>query len=152
MLIENIKGLGSGINNENVIFGNSNVSKETNQLLIKIENYIKIKTRDPKQYISNYTDWKNSCCSTFRKLIELSIEKILLNSSVERFGIIHSSNIKKLYLITESDCQLLDNNMTKYSYFEHSQPDDVPAPNISLEDVESDCRNFKDWIKNFNSR
>ncbi len=132
MQIENIRGLGSGICLKDPILGSSKVSIETNLFIEKIKKYIKIEEKDFEQFVVNYEDWRNACCSTFRKLIEHSIETILLDYTVERFGIIHPNKVKKLYLITENDCKLLDANMIKYSYFEHSQPDDVPVPSICL--------------------
>ncbi len=150
--IENINGLGAGISLTDPILGNSNVKTELNKLIDNINKYIKNKKENLDLFINNYKEWINSCCSTYRKLIELSIETILLGSTVERFGVIHPNNVKKLYLINEDDCKLLDDNMTKYSYFEHSQPDDVPAPSICFEDLKKDCEIFKTWIKDFNKR
>ena len=62
----------------------------------------------------------------YRILIERVVEKDLLNEIVKRFNpeVQTKGKIHSLANITEADCKFIDDYMTKYSSYEHSQPEE----------------------------
>ncbi len=92
-------------------------------------------------------------CSDFRVLLERSIEDDLLCGIVQRFQRqIYTLKLKKLVHLKSEDCCLLDELMTKYSGFVHSQPTEspvnLPEPNALL----SDMKKLKEWRKEYTCR
>lgn len=77
-----------------------------------------------------YEIYAQSICSNFRKLIERTIEIILLNGIIERHrpSVQTQNRIEKLSTISKKDCVFLDELMSKYSKFEHSQSNEFPIP------------------------
>lgn len=101
----------------------------------------------------NYDDLVKATCSNFRILIERCIEKILLDGTLERFRRgIQTQQIKTLAKINIDDCTLIDDYMTKYSTFEHSQSDELPATPPTLDEIESDLDKIISWIEEFEKR
>jgi hypothetical protein len=47
---------------------------------------------------------------------------------------------------------MIDSMMTKYSFNEHSQPEDSPLIQMDLDDTLSDIKNFVVWIKAYNKK
>ncbi len=94
-----------------------------------------------------------SICSDFRTLVERSIENDLLCGIVQRFQRpIHTLKIKDLAKLKESDCNLLDSLMTKYSGFEHSQPEESPVDLPKPEDLLRDMQSLKEWREEYAKR
>ena len=94
-----------------------------------------------------------SICSDFRTLVERSIENDLLCGIVQRFQRpIHTLKIKDLAKLKESDCNLLDSLMTKYSGFEHSQPEESPVDLPKSEDLLRDMQSLKEWREEYAKR
>lgn len=92
-------------------------------------------------------------CSDFRTIIERSIEIDLFCETVQRFcRVIHPDNLKKIKKIKPQDCILLDELMTKYSCYEHSQPDETPIKLPSCEDLKQDIQELKDWREEYKNR
>jgi len=50
------------------------------------------------------------------------------------------------------DCQLVDTFMTRYSSFEHSQPDELPAELPDFEEIKKDVTALVAWIEGFKKR
>lgn len=67
-------------------------------------------------------------CSEFRKLVERSVEEDLLNKIVlrHRRGIQTDGRLRAIQDIGLEDCRLIDEMMTKYSCYEHSQSTEMP--------------------------
>ncbi|SIS02692.1 MULTISPECIES: AAA family ATPase [Pseudomonas] len=67
-------------------------------------------------------------CSEFRKLVERSVEEDLLNKVVlrHRRGIQTDGRLRAIQGIKLEDCRLIDDLMTKYSCYEHSQSTEIP--------------------------
>ena len=42
--------------------------------------------------------------------------------------------------------------MTKYSYYDHPQPDETPLQEFSIENIETDMKEFVDWLKKLKER
>jgi len=90
-------------------------------------------------------------CSEFRILVEKCIESVLLNDVLVRFrrDIQTKGRLSKLTKIEQSDCDLIDDLMTRYSVFEHSQSDELPAPCPDLQQIEHDVDALSSWINAF---
>lgn len=94
-----------------------------------------------------------SCCTIVRVDIEYLIEKLLLNGLVTRYSKnISSLKIRYLKIIESKDVDFIEKMMTKYSYFEHSQPSEKPIELPDLECLEKDVNDLIDWGKNYKKR
>ena len=94
-----------------------------------------------------------SVIADFREALENCVEKVLLSSVIERYNIvIHSSKVKSLAKITDADCRLIDDLMTRYSADLHSSPDEINKELPQVEDVQRDMQELRDWIKGFEKR
>lgn len=90
-------------------------------------------------------------CSEFRILVEKCIESVLLNEVLVRFrrDIQTKGRLSKLTKIEQSDCDLIDDLMSRYSVFEHSQSDEFPALCPELQQIEHDVDALSSWINAF---
>jgi len=94
-----------------------------------------------------------SICSDFRTLVERSIENDLLCGVVQRFQRpVHTKKLKELAKLKDTDCNLLDSLMTKYSGFEHSQPTESPVELPKPDDLLSDMTSLKEWREDYAKR
>lgn len=93
-------------------------------------------------------------CSEIRILVERCVESILLNEVLVRFRreVQTKGRLLALAKIEKSDCDLLDELMSRYSVFEHSQADDLPAPVPELSSIEQDTNDIITWINTFEKR
>jgi hypothetical protein len=92
-------------------------------------------------------------CSDARILIERVIETTLLGDVVQRFRrAVHTQRLVKLIEIKPDDCRFLDQLMTKYSRYEHAQPDEAPVSLPQPDEIETDLLSLKDWIEGFEKR
>ena len=57
--------------------------------------------------------------------------------------------VTKLPAITEQDCKMVDDMMTKYSFVEHSQPSDILPLQYTIEEIENDIQAFITWITEY---
>ncbi|PHU99859.1 AAA family ATPase [Iodobacter sp. BJB302] len=94
-----------------------------------------------------------AACSDFRILIERTVEKVLLNGLIERFRrSVQTQQIKSLAKITMGDCSTVEEMMTKYSKFEHSQSDELPGSLPSVDELAADLDVVITWIDEFKKR
>ena len=94
-----------------------------------------------------------AACGDFRILIERTVEKILLNGLVERFRrSVQTQQIKTLAKITADDCSTVEEMMTKYSRFEHSQSDELPGALPPVDELAADLDVVITWIEVFKKR
>jgi energy-coupling factor transporter ATP-binding protein EcfA2 len=94
-----------------------------------------------------------SICSDFRTLVERSIENDLLCGVVQRFQRpVHTLKLKDLAKLKNTDCDLLDSLMTKYSGFEHSQPAESPVEIPKPDDLLADMTALKSWREEYAKR
>lgn len=94
-----------------------------------------------------------SMCSDFRTLVERSIENDLLCGVVQRFQRpVHTLKLKELAKLKDTDCNLLDSLMTKYSGFEHSQPTESPVELPRPDDLLADMISLKIWREEYAKR
>ncbi len=101
-----------------------------------------------------YKPYAVALCREFRNLLERMIEHELMSGIVRRYerGIRTKGIIGNLAKISEEDCNLFDELMTKYSSFVHSQPDEVPVPLPKPDELESDFEELRQWRKEFKKR
>ncbi|WP_321531382.1 AAA family ATPase [uncultured Desulfuromonas sp.] len=94
-----------------------------------------------------------SICSDFRTLVERSIENDLLCGVVQRFQRpVRTLKLKDLAKLKDTDCNLLDSLMTKYSGFEHSQPTESPVELPKPDDLLADMNSLKIWREDYAKR
>lgn len=95
-----------------------------------------------------------SICSDFRILLERIVEEVLLADIVHRFRRdLHTKNkILNLSKIQEDDCKFIDDMMTKYSKYEHSQPRSSSVPAPEPDELEADLTKLKEWFDEFTNR
>ena len=104
--------------------------------------------------LESYEPIAKSVCGDFRIIIENVIERILLADVVQRHrrAINTQGKIDKLAKIQDEDCKYLDQLMTEYSRYEHSQSLEAPVSLPSPEKMEEDFNALKDWITEFKQR
>jgi energy-coupling factor transporter ATP-binding protein EcfA2 len=93
-------------------------------------------------------------CSDVRILVERLVEDTLVNQVVRRFRrAVHTQNrIGALAKIKPEDCQMIDELMTKYSRYEHSQPDEAPVLLPEPDEIAADLTRLQSWLKEFSGR
>ncbi|TDV99135.1 RecF/RecN/SMC family protein [Halomonas alkaliantarctica] len=93
-------------------------------------------------------------CSNFRILVERSVEDHLCSGIINRYRReIHTQGkLKRLNAITPEDCTMINEMMTKYSAFEHSQPMETPTWLPTPDELLVDLQTMVGWIKNFEKR
>lgn len=125
------------------------VEKKLNGLCGELQ---RLKKLDPDS--GSYENGLGNMCRKFRITVERSVEDNLLLGIVRRFDHKISTNgkIKKLARIKDADCKLIDDMMTKYSYYVHPQPVDGPIIPVDIEDLEKDVLLYKEFIKDLKSR
>jgi len=103
---------------------------------------------------ASYEPIAKEMCSDIRIAIERMVEVHLLNDVVHRFrrAIQTQNRIDKLAKIRPEDCKFIDDFMTKYSRYEHSQSSETPAPPPDPDEIEQDLNQIKDWFDEFKSR
>lgn len=94
-----------------------------------------------------------AACSDFRILVERSIEYTLLCDVVGRFRrSVKTLLLRDLAKIRAEDCAFLDELMTRYSRFEHSQSDEIATELPDPDELEKDLENAIAWCEEFSKR
>ena len=103
---------------------------------------------------AEYTILAKALCSDIRITIERLVEKELLADIIQRFRRpIHTQNkLEHLSKITIQDCKFIDEMMTKYSRYEHSQPLEAPVALPTPDEIKEDLIKLKNWLEEFSSR
>jgi ABC-type dipeptide/oligopeptide/nickel transport system ATPase subunit len=103
---------------------------------------------------SSYSLLAKAICSDFRIVLERMIEADLLADVVQRFrrAITTQGKLAKLSKITAQDCSLFEELMTKYSRYEHSQPNEAPVALPGPEELQADMESLRDWRTSFIAR
>ena len=93
-------------------------------------------------------------CSELRILIERIVETHLLAGIVQRYrrAVNTMGKIGTLAKITTEDCDMIDKLMTKYSFYEHSQPQEAPVELPTPEIIAQDINKLLTWIQEFDKR
>lgn len=103
---------------------------------------------------AEYHIYAKALCSDTRITIERLVEHELMADVVQRFRrpITTMGKIEKLAKISAEDCKLFDDLMTKYSRYEHAQPNEAPVPLPEPTDIETDLKRLKSWLDAFKAR
>lgn len=119
-----------------------------------IQDYIpKAKKIYDDEGITTYETQAKGICSEFRILLERTIEHELLGDVIQRDRrIVYTDKIKRLVKIEDSDCQIFDDMMTKYSNYEHSQTAETPVALPDPEELLADIIQIRNWRNEFAGR
>lgn len=101
-----------------------------------------------------YEKEAKALCGDIRNLLERIVEKDLLNDIVRRFSaeVNTKGKIHKLAEITKEDCEFIDRFMTRYSVFEHSQPEETPVTLPKPDEIEKDLNEITGFIDKVRGR
>lgn len=93
-------------------------------------------------------------CSDLRILTERIVELVFLADVVQRHrrAVNTQGKIHHLAKILPSDCDMIDELMTKYSCYEHSQSHEAPAEIPAPDDIGSDIERLLTWHSEFKVR
>lgn len=118
------------------------------------ENLAKARKAQDEQGQAAYAPLAKAICSDFRILLERMIECDLLADVVQRFrrAVSTQGKLDKLARITPEDCKLFDDLMTKYSRYEHSQPNEAPVAPPTPDELKADMESLRDWRTAFAGR
>lgn len=130
---------------------NSNTKTANNILLTRLRDACKVAEQSGAEV---YRQLAQAICSDFRKLLEKSVEDDLLNSIVRRHrrSITTDNKIHSLALIEKDDCMFIEQLMTKYSCFEHSQSDEIPIRIPEEAELSSDIQSLILWRDALNAK
>lgn len=114
----------------------------------------KLKKLKEADDVEAYGESAKALCSDFRIVVERLFETELLSDVVRRFRreVMTKGKLKHLPLIEASDCKLLDDLMTDYSFFEHSQPEEAPVQPPEFEKLKADMERLQTWVKGWKAR
>lgn len=95
-----------------------------------------------------------SICSDFRILLERMVEFVLLADVVQRHrrAVNTLGKIQNLVKITTTDCALIEELMTKYSSYEHSQSSEAPVELPEPDELKADIERLIAWNSEFSKR
>lgn len=95
-----------------------------------------------------------SICSDFRILLERMVEFVLLADVVQRHrrAVNTLGKIQNLVKITTTDCALIEELMTKYSSYEHSQSSEAPVELPEPDELKVDIERLIAWNSEFSKR
>lgn len=101
-----------------------------------------------------YYPLAKAICSDFRILLERIVETVFLADVVQRHrrAVNTMGKIGNLAKIEKKDCDLIDEMMTKYSCYEHSQSDEAPVDVPEPDQIEADIDQMIEWHKEFTGR
>lgn len=101
-----------------------------------------------------YYPFGKALCSDIRILVERIVELDLLADVVQRYrrAVNTMGKVDKLAKIKKEDCDLINDFMTRYSYYEHSQPNETPIEIPQPTEIEKDVDDLLKWLTEFNSR
>lgn len=93
-------------------------------------------------------------CSDFRILIERFVETHVLAEVVQRHRreVNTKGKLQNLLKLRASDCDLINDLMTKFSKYEHSQPVEAPVELPGTDELAADMKSLSDWQVEFKSR
>ena len=130
---------------------NANTKKANNILLSRLDEARKAGEASGAEA---YRALAQGICSDFRKLLERTVEDDLLNQVVRRHrrSVTTDNRLAPLPLIDQEDCQFIDELMTKYSCYEHSQSEEVPVFIPDEPELRQDIQSLKDWRERFKNR
>lgn len=131
-------------------------AKKTNSALknIKNEKIAKAKKIFNEQGSEAYYPYGKALCSDIRILVERIVELDFLADVIQRYrrSVNTMGKVQKLAKIKKEDCDMIDDFMTRYSCYEHSQPSETPIEIPEPAEIEKDVDKLLVWLTEFNSR
>ena len=124
------------------------LNKLINEKLLKSENIYNTEGWDA------YELQGKGLCSEFRILLERIIETVLISDVVQRFrrSVTTQGKLEKLAKISKEDCDFFDCLMTKYSVYEHSQPNELFVSPLEPSELKEDFDQLRQWLEEFKNR
>lgn len=101
-----------------------------------------------------YYPLAKAICSDLRILAERIVEFVFLADVIQRHrrAVNTQGKIHQLAKIRTSDCDFIDEIMTKYSCFEHSQPTETPIELPQPDELTADLDRLLTWHSEFKAR
>lgn len=101
-----------------------------------------------------YYPLAKAICSDLRILTERIVEFVFLADVIQRHrrAVNTLGKIQKLAHITSEDCDLIEEIMTKYSCYEHSQPLEAPVQIPEPDELDEDIDKLLTWHAEFTKR
>lgn len=130
---------------------NSKTRAANNDLIARLD---KAKKEGETSGAEAYKNLAQGICSDFRKLLERTVEDDLLNEVVKRHrrSVTTDNRLAHLQHITQEDCRFIDDLMTKYSCYEHSQSSEAPVFIPDENELRADLEALKTWREEFKNR
>lgn len=130
---------------------NNNTKKANNILLTRLKSAHEASEAGGA---AAYRALAQGICSDFRKLVERSVEEDLLNKVVlrHRRSVTTEGRLAQLHGILPDECKLIDDLMTRYSCFEHSQSGEAPVIIPEADALKADIESLVKWRKELNER
>lgn len=143
------RGKNKGVPAESAVNGGQSLGKLKT---IKNEKIARLRKMDENS--CEYIEGIHYICQQIRIYVEKSVEDALLNGIVLRYrkSVQTQGRIMWLSKITQDDCKIIDDMMTKYSYYDHSMSDDAPLQEFTLEEIEQDVDLLVAWLTDINKR
>jgi len=131
-------------------------AKRTDKALntIKNDKISKAKRIYKEQGYNEYYPHGKMLCSDIRIIVERIVECDLLADVIQRYRreVNTKGKLENLVKINKEDCTLINDFMTRYSYYEHSQPGETPVEIPEPSIIEADIEKLLKWLNDFNSR
>lgn len=107
-----------------------------------------------EQGTAAYYPLGKSICSDFRILLERMVEFVLLADVIQRHrrAVNTLGKIQNLVKIKTTDCSLIEELMTKYSSYEHSQSSEAPVELPEPDELKADIERLIAWHSEFTKR
>lgn len=101
-----------------------------------------------------YYPLAKAICSDLRILTERIVEFVFLADVIQRHrrAVNTQGKIHKLAQINSSDCELIEEIMTKYSCYEHSQSLEAPVQMPEPNELDTDVDKLLNWHAEFIKR
>lgn len=115
---------------------------------------INAKKRFAAEGWDSYEIEANAICRDARATLERMVERDLLAEVVRRFNpeLQTKGKLMKLAKIEISDCEFIDEMMSYFSKFIHSQSDETPTPPPDADELQSALNKLRDWRNQFDAR
>ncbi|WP_432718614.1 AAA family ATPase [Pectinatus frisingensis] len=123
-------------------------ARKADRLLNDLINDNLSKLKRKNELDNDFNIARHYLCQQFRNCVEKSVEEVLIGKVVMRFRKdVQTKRIKYLPSITQEDCDLVDEMMTKYSAYDHSMSIETPLIEFPVSDIEADMTKFNDWMR-----
>jgi energy-coupling factor transporter ATP-binding protein EcfA2 len=142
---------GAGEIGETPLFAKKTIPALNN---IKNERIAKAKKIFNEEGSEAYYPFGKALCSDIRILVERIVELDFLADVIQRYrrAVNTMGKLQNLAKIKTEDCDLVNDFMTRYSCYEHSQPTETPIEIPEPVELEKDVESLLKWLSEFNNR